>query len=146
MVCHKLHTPLCYKGSVCVELTTYTVRTLYMTASLKPYTGGREGLTTDVKMAEKNILQFVPFASRLEAGFWHKLSQRKLEKYMLSEDARDIHGYYTNSESTDVVSMSGRGLHAHKAELKEKGWTRLLTAHPHVKKHDGKQEIYLELP
>ena len=57
---------------------------------------------TDVKMAEKNILQFVPFASRLEAGFWHELSQRKLEKYKLSEDARDIYGYYTNSERFTV--------------------------------------------
>ena len=50
-------------------------------------------------MAEKEtILQFVPFVSKLEAGFWHELSQRKLEKYKLSEEARDIYGYYTNSE------------------------------------------------
>ena len=46
----------------------------------------------------EGLLQFVPFQSRLEAGFWHELSQRKLEKYQLSEDARDIVGYYTNSE------------------------------------------------
>lgn len=46
---------------------------------------------------ESNLLQFVPFVSRLEAGFWHELGRRKLEKYKLSEEPRDIHGYYTNS-------------------------------------------------
>ena len=52
-------------------------------------------------MAEKEtILQFIPFVSKLGAGFWHELSQRKLEKYKLSEEARDIYGYYTNSEYT----------------------------------------------
>jgi len=45
---------------------------------------------------ESNLLQFVPFVSRLEAGFWHELGRRKLEKYKLSEEPRDIHGYYTN--------------------------------------------------
>lgn len=46
---------------------------------------------------ESNLLQFVPFVSRLEAGFWHELGRRKLEKYKLSEEPRDIYGYYTNS-------------------------------------------------
>ena len=55
------------------------------------------------KMAEQtggeagSLLQFVPFVSRLEAGFWHELGKRKLEKYKLSEEARDVHGYYSNS-------------------------------------------------
>ena len=44
-----------------------------------------------------SLLQFVPFVSRLEAGFWHELGKRKLEKYKLSEEARDVHGYYSNS-------------------------------------------------
>lgn len=46
---------------------------------------------------ESSLLQFVPFVSRLEAGFWHELGRRKLEKYKLSEEPRDIHGYYTYS-------------------------------------------------
>ena len=44
------------------------------------------------------LVQFVPFVSRLDAGFWHELSRRKLEKYHLSEAAQYISGYYTNSE------------------------------------------------
>lgn len=49
----------------------------------------------------EQMLQFVPFVSRLDAGFWHELSRRKLEKYHLSEAAQYISGYYTNSEPTD---------------------------------------------
>ena len=52
-------------------------------------------------MAEQQggtILQFVPFVSRLETGFWHELGRRKLEKYKLSEEQQDIHGCYYNSE------------------------------------------------
>lgn len=51
-------------------------------------------------MADRDgdILQFVPFVSRLETGFWHELSRRKLEKYKLSEAKQDIRGYYYNSE------------------------------------------------
>ena len=44
------------------------------------------------------IVQFVPFVSRLDAGFWHELSRRKLEKYHLNEDAQYISGYYANSK------------------------------------------------
>lgn len=59
-------------------------------------------------MAEKgNILQFVPFSSRLDAGFWHELSQRKLEKYQLSEAAREIHGYYSNSGCLRAYKWAG---------------------------------------
>ena len=47
---------------------------------------------------KRGILQFV---SRIEAGFWYELSQRKLEKYKPDEDAR---GYYTNSEYAVVVA------------------------------------------
>ncbi len=57
------------------------------------------------KMAEKvgvsageSILQFLPFVSRLETGFWHELGQRKLEKYKLSEEQKQIFGSYFNCE------------------------------------------------
>lgn len=49
-------------------------------------------------MADSAVIRFVPFVSRLNAGFWHELSRRKLEKYHLSEAAQYISGYYTNSE------------------------------------------------
>ena len=49
-------------------------------------------------MATAEVVQFVPFVSRLDAGFWHELSRRKLEKYHLSEAAQYISGYYANSK------------------------------------------------
>jgi len=56
-----------------------------------------------------SLLQFVPFVSRLEAGFWHELGKRKLEKYKLSEEARDVHGYYSNST---FPRLAIAGMHA----------------------------------
>ncbi|XP_023655452.1 ubiquitin-like modifier-activating enzyme ATG7 [Paramormyrops kingsleyae] len=43
-------------------------------------------------------LQFAPFCSALEAGFWHQLTQRKLDDYRLDESPRDIRGYYYNGD------------------------------------------------
>lgn len=54
---------------------------------------------------EEEILQFVPFVSRLETGFWHELGRRKLEKYKLSEAQQDIRGCYYNSEWARVDSV-----------------------------------------
>lgn len=50
-------------------------------------------------MAERvqaNLVQFLPFVSRLDTGFWHELGLRKLEKYKLSEDQNEICGQYSN--------------------------------------------------
>ncbi len=47
-------------------------------------------------MDPKDIVHFDPFVSRVEAGFWHELAQRKLEKYKLSEAEQCITGYYSN--------------------------------------------------
>ncbi len=49
------------------------------------------------------VLQFVPFVSRVEAGFWHELCKLKLDKDHLSEEAREIRGSYTNSESLGLA-------------------------------------------
>lgn len=43
-------------------------------------------------------LQFAPFCSALEAGFWHQLTQKKLNDYRLDESPRNIKGYYYNGE------------------------------------------------
>lgn len=48
-------------------------------------------------MAQLN-LQFVPFTSTLDPGFWHVLSQKKLDEFGLKEDAVNIQGFYANSE------------------------------------------------
>ncbi|KAG8556875.1 hypothetical protein GDO81_018240 [Engystomops pustulosus] len=47
---------------------------------------------------DKPKLQFVPFASALDAGFWHQLTQKKLNEYRLDESAKPIKGYYYNGD------------------------------------------------
>ncbi|XP_078597053.1 ubiquitin-like modifier-activating enzyme ATG7 [Branchiostoma floridae x Branchiostoma japonicum] len=44
-------------------------------------------------------LQFAPFGSALDAGFWHKLTQNKLEVYKLDDQPRPIHGFYYNGDA-----------------------------------------------
>ncbi|XP_006631169.2 ubiquitin-like modifier-activating enzyme ATG7 [Lepisosteus oculatus] len=43
-------------------------------------------------------LQFAPFSSALEAGFWHELTQKKLNDYRLDESPKSIKGYYYNGD------------------------------------------------
>uniref|UniRef100_A0A671VY70 Ubiquitin-like modifier-activating enzyme ATG7 n=1 Tax=Sparus aurata TaxID=8175 RepID=A0A671VY70_SPAAU len=43
-------------------------------------------------------LQFAPFSSALEAGFWHQLTQKKLNDYRLDESPKLIKGYYYNGD------------------------------------------------
>jgi len=50
-------------------------------------------------------LQFAPFCSALEAGFWHQLTQKKLNDYRLDESAKCIKGYYYNGERTAAVKL-----------------------------------------
>uniref|UniRef100_A0A3Q4B788 Ubiquitin-like modifier-activating enzyme ATG7 n=1 Tax=Mola mola TaxID=94237 RepID=A0A3Q4B788_MOLML len=44
------------------------------------------------------LLQFAPFSSALEAGFWHQLTQKKLNDYRLDESPRCIKGHYYNGD------------------------------------------------
>ena len=46
----------------------------------------------------EKILQFAPFSSAIDAGFWGKLQQKKLEEYHLDESAKSLQGYYVNSK------------------------------------------------
>lgn len=43
-------------------------------------------------------LQFAPFSSALEAGFWHQLTQKKLNDYRLDESPKNIKGFYYNGD------------------------------------------------
>lgn len=43
-------------------------------------------------------LQFAPFSSALEAGFWHKLTQKKLDDFKLDESPKCIKGHHYNGE------------------------------------------------
>ncbi|XP_017306286.1 ubiquitin-like modifier-activating enzyme ATG7 [Ictalurus punctatus] len=47
-------------------------------------------------------LQFAPFSSALEAGFWHQLTQKKLNDYRLDESPRSIKGYYYNGDPSGL--------------------------------------------
>lgn len=47
---------------------------------------------------KENLLKFVPFSSAIDIGFWHKLTQFKLEKYKLDEDPKDIVGTFVNND------------------------------------------------
>lgn len=49
-------------------------------------------------MESRSIVHFDPFVSRVEAGFWHELARRKLEKYKLSEAEQRVLGFYSNGE------------------------------------------------
>jgi len=50
-------------------------------------------------MSAKSVLQFAPFSSAIDAGFWHTFSQLKLDVLGLNEDMRQITGYYCNSDA-----------------------------------------------
>lgn len=50
-------------------------------------------------------LQFAPFSSFLDPGFWHKLSENKLNVYGLDESAKCIYGFYFNGEYMDSIKI-----------------------------------------
>lgn len=49
-------------------------------------------------------LQFAPFNSALDVGFWHELTQKKLNEYRLDEAPKDIKGYYYNGRQSPSAS------------------------------------------
>lgn len=50
-------------------------------------------------------LQFAPFNSALDVGFWHELTQKKLNEYRLDETPKDIKGYYYNGRWSPPASL-----------------------------------------
>ncbi|XP_069500022.1 ubiquitin-like modifier-activating enzyme ATG7 isoform X2 [Ambystoma mexicanum] len=54
--------------------------------------------------AECHKLQFAPFTSALDAGFWHQLTQKKLNEYRLDESPKGIGGYYYNGDPPGLPS------------------------------------------
>ena len=48
------------------------------------------------------MLQFVSFSSAIDIGFWHKLTQNKLEKYKLDETPQEISGTFVNNDPTGL--------------------------------------------
>ncbi|CAB3993956.1 ubiquitin-like modifier-activating enzyme ATG7 isoform X1 [Paramuricea clavata] len=50
------------------------------------------------------ILQFAPFSSAVDAGFWSSLQRKKLEEYHLDESARELRGYYVINDLDGLPS------------------------------------------
>ena len=50
-------------------------------------------------------LQFVPFSSAVETGFWHRLSQLKLDVLHLNEEPVEISGSYCNSTAQGIPAL-----------------------------------------
>eukprot|EP00794_Sanderia_malayensis_P006895 gene6895-7673_t len=46
---------------------------------------------------DTSLLQFVPFSSAIEVGFWHTLTRKKLEEFKLDDSSRNISGNYVNN-------------------------------------------------
>lgn len=49
-------------------------------------------------MSESEFLQYVPFASAFDAGFWYKLSKKKIDDYKLDDTPVSIKAFYSNSK------------------------------------------------
>ena len=43
-------------------------------------------------------VQFAPYSSAVDAAFWHRLTQNKLEVYQLDDKPKPLRGYYVNSK------------------------------------------------
>lgn len=53
---------------------------------------------------DEKLLQYVPFSSALDGGFWHKLTQNKLEEYHLDESAKELYAFYSNGNASGIPS------------------------------------------
>ncbi|GFS23194.1 ubiquitin-like modifier-activating enzyme ATG7 [Elysia marginata] len=49
------------------------------------------------------VVQYAPFASLVDPGFWHKLCEKKLDEYGLDDSARHINGFYTNGNAAGIA-------------------------------------------
>nr|XP_002119661.2 ubiquitin-like modifier-activating enzyme ATG7 [Ciona intestinalis] len=58
----------------------------------------RSCLRNVINMSGNTTLQFVPFASSVNSGFWSKLSENKLNLYKLDDSRKPVAGFYTNSD------------------------------------------------
>lgn len=56
-----------------------------------------------VNKMESKQLQFVAFNSFLDSGFWHKLSENKLDVYGLDESQKEIKGFYFNGNTLIIL-------------------------------------------
>jgi ubiquitin-like modifier-activating enzyme ATG7 len=50
--------------------------------------------------AKEKLLQFSPFSSALDTGFWHQLTQLKLDVFQLDDAPQPVTGYFFNGQCT----------------------------------------------
>lgn len=50
------------------------------------------------EVSGNSAVQFAPFSSAVDAAFWHRLTQKKLEVYQLDDKPKPLQGYYVNSK------------------------------------------------
>lgn len=74
-------------------------------------------------------LQFVPFSSFLDGGFWHKLSDNKLNHYGLDESDKPLYAWYYNGDS---IGMPCRMNLEHTAFVDHKPPARCFRAHGYL--------------
>lgn len=62
--------------------------------------GPLHGVVCDSNMAAvvESAVQFAPYSSAVDAAFWHRLTQNKLEIYQLDDKPKPLQGYYVNSK------------------------------------------------
>lgn len=67
------------------------------------------GVRRKFKMAEgsKSFLQFVPLSSAVDAVFWQKLKENKLNVYHLDDQPKPMKGYYVNSKLNSLIFTVG---------------------------------------
>ena len=55
-------------------------------------------LSNMASVSTESGVQFAPYSSAVDAAFWHRLTQNKLEIYQLDDKPQPLQGYYVNSE------------------------------------------------
>ena len=54
-------------------------------------------------MDSNDLFKFYPFNSFVHPSFWHKLAEHKIDIDRLNDKAKNIFGFYTNSNSLQCL-------------------------------------------
>jgi len=106
-----LYFVLSWKGALNAVLKTEKIQTLkeirvsfwghkIQSPPTRHYSGPLHAVVCDTNMAAvlESAVQFAPYSSAVDAAFWHRLTQNKLEIYQLDDKPKPLQGYYVNSK------------------------------------------------
>ena len=51
-------------------------------------------------------IQYAPFASSIDPGFWHVLTKKKLNEFGLDESHQKLHGFFSNGKIMSLLYFS----------------------------------------